>query len=83
MVATKLDAQYGKFIVSAWYLHSGQLPDGKKFALSHWSATRGADKPTLARQAGHRELCGGLSGAVGESFVKQFPHTSAPEPAGA
>jgi hypothetical protein len=82
-LANKLDASSGKFIVSAWDPSYGQLPAGKKFALSHWSATLGADKTTLASQAGHRELCGGLSGAVVESFVKQFPHTSAPEPAGA
>jgi hypothetical protein len=82
-LANKLDASSDKFIVSAWDSSYGQLPAGKKFALSHWSATMSADKTTVASQAGHRQLCGQLSGAVVESFVKQFPRTSAPEPGGA
>jgi len=82
-LANKLDASSDKFIVSAWDSSYGQLPAGKKFALSHWSATMGTDKTTVASQAGHRQLCGQLSGAVVESFVKQFPLTSAPEPGGA
>ena len=82
-LANKLDASLGKFIVSAWDSSYGQLPVGKKFALSHWSATIGADKTTVASQAGHRQLCGGLSGAVVKAFVQEFPRTSAPEPGGA
>ena len=82
-LANKLDASSGKFIVSEWDPSYGQLPAGKKFALSHWSATLASDKTAVASQAGHRQLCGQLSGAVVESFVKQFPRTSAPEPGGA
>jgi len=82
-LANKLDPSSGKFIVSAWDSSYGQLPVGKKFALSHWSATIGADKTTVASQAGHRQLCGGLSGAVVKAFVQEFPRTSAPEPGGA
>ena len=55
-------------------------PAGKKFALSHWSATLSADGTKVASQAGHRQLCGDLSGAVVKAFVQEFPLTSAPEP---
>ena len=82
-LANKLDASSDKFIVSEWDPSYGQLPAGKKFALSHWSATLASNKATVASQEGHRQLCGQLSGAVVESFVKQFPLTSAPEPGAA
>ena len=81
--ANKLDASKDKFIVSPWDPAYGAFPAGKKFALSHWSATLGADKASVASQAGHRELCGDLSGAVVKSFVDSHPRTSAPEPFGA
>src|SRR5665647_568868 len=81
--ANKTDWALGKFIVSAWDPTYGALPAGKKFALSHWSATLGADQTTVASQAGHRQLCGDLSGAVVKAFVQRFPRTSAPEPGGA
>jgi len=82
-VANKIDATADKFIVSAWDPSYGELPAGKKFALSHWSATLGADQSTVASQAGHRQLCGDLSGEVVKAFVEKFPRTSAPEPGGA
>ena len=81
--ANKLDASKDKFIVSPWDPAYGAFPAGKKFALSHWSATLGADKASVASQAGHRQLCGDLSGAVVKSFVESHPRTSAPEPFGA
>jgi hypothetical protein len=81
--ANKTDWALGKFIESAWDPTYGALPAGKKFALSHWSATLGADQTTVASQAGHRQLCGDLSGAVVKAFVQRFPRTSAPEPGGA
>ncbi len=82
-VTNKLDAASDKFIVSAWDPSYGELPAGKKFALSHWSATLAADKASVASQAGHRQLCGDLSGEAVKAFVEKFPHTSAPEPGGA
>ena len=82
-VTNKIDAASGKFIVSAWDPSYGPLPAGKKFALSHWSATLGPDKTAVASQAGHRQLCGDLSGEVVKAFVQKFPRTSAPEPGGA
>ena len=82
-VANKIDAASGKFIVSAWDPSYGELPAGKKFALSHWSATLGDDQTTVASQAGHRQLCGDLSGEVVKAFVQKYPRTSAPEPGAA
>jgi hypothetical protein len=82
-VANKTEWALDKFIVSAWDPSYGELPAGKKFALSHWSATLGADGTSVASQAGHRQLCGDLSGDVIKAFVQKFPRTSAPEPQGA
>jgi len=82
-VTNKIDAAADKFIVSAWDPSYGELPAGKKFALSHWSATLAADKASVASQEGHRQLCGDLSGEVVKEFVQKFPRTSAPEPGGA
>ena len=82
-VANKTEWAKDKFIVSAWDPSYGELPAGKKFALSHWSATLGADGTSEASQTGHRQLCGDLSGAVVKAFVKDYPRTSAPEPGAA
>lgn len=79
-VANQIDAASGKFIVSAWDPSYGELPADKKFALSHWSATFAADKTTVTSQAGNRQLCGDLSGAVVKAFIQQFPRTASPEP---
>jgi hypothetical protein len=82
-LANKIDSASQKFIVSAWDPSYGELPPGKKFALSHWSATVGTNQLAQANQAGHRQLCGDLSGAVVKAFIDQYPRTSAPEPNGA
>ena len=79
-VTNRTEWAANKFIVSAWDTSYGELPAGKKFALSHWSATLGADGRTVAKQEGNRQLCGDLSGAIVKSFVQKHPHTSAPEP---
>jgi hypothetical protein len=75
----KTDAATDKFIVTAWDPSYGALPAGKKFALSHWSATLG-DDGAVASQEGHRQLCGDLSGEVVKAFTEKYPRTSAPEP---
>lgn len=67
--ARAVAATRGKFIVSAWDDAYGAFPSGKHIALSHWGATKG-----------YRQLCGGISGAVVERFVKQFPAADSPEP---
>jgi len=82
-VANKIDASANKFIVSAWDPSYGPLPAGKKFALSHWSATLSAAQNSIASQAGHRQLCGKLSGEIVKAFVTKYPRTSAPEPGAA
>ena len=82
-VTNNLDAASGKFIVSAWDPSYGELPAGKKFALSHWSATFAADKTSVVSQAGKRQLCGDLSGEVVKAFVQKFPRTASPEPGAA
>lgn len=64
-----------KFIVSAWDEAYGKLPEGKRFALSHWSA----DPKDLKKQSGHRVLCGALSGEVVQKFITDNPLTEAPE----
>jgi hypothetical protein len=74
--ANSSDAASQKFIVSAWDPAYGTFPAGKHFALSHWAA----DPQDLSKQAGHRQLCGDVSGDVVQKFITQFPHTMAPEP---
>ena len=61
-----------KFIVSAWDQTRGAFPAGKHIAISHWGA-----------KAGHRQLCGQVSGDVIKSFVQTYPYTDSPEPTAA
>jgi hypothetical protein len=81
-LGNKIAASQGKFIVAPWNEAYGQFPSGKRFALSHWSATTDSAGKVTA-QAGHRQLCGDLSGEAVKNFVTQFPKTDAPEPLGA
>ena len=81
-VANKIESAKDKFIVSAWDPAYGELPAGKKFALSHWSAKPGTEQTAEVNQEGNRQLCGDLSGAVVKTFIDQHPRTSAPEPNG-
>lgn len=81
-IANTIDAASQKFIVSAWDTSYGELPAGKKFALSHWSAKAGTEQTAEANQVGNRQLCGDLSGAVVKAFIEKHPRTSAPEPNG-
>ena len=74
--ARATDAARDKFIVSAWDPSYGAFPAGKHFALSHWAA----GPQDLTKQAGHRQLCGDVSGDVVQKFITQFPHTLSPEP---
>ena len=81
-LGNKLTPSQAKFIVAPWNEAYGQFPSGKKFALTHWSATTDATGKVTA-QAGHRQLCGDLSGEAVKNFVTQFPKTDSPEPLGA
>ena len=60
-LGNKIAPSQGKFIVAPWNDAYGQFPSGKKFALTHWSATTDSTGKVTA-QAGHRQLCGDLSG---------------------
>jgi len=81
-VANKLGPSQAKLIVAPLPEAYGTLPEGKKFALSHWSAVSDPTTGAVSSQAGHRMLCGQLSGEAVQSFVTQFPRTDAPEPRG-
>ena len=81
-LGNKVAPSQGKFIVAPWNESYGQFPSGKKYALSHWSATTTASGQVTA-QSGHRQLCGDLSGEAVMAFVTQFPKSDAPEPFGA
>lgn len=63
------DSTRGKFIVTSWDDAYGDFPEGKHVALSHWGAKQG-----------YRQLCGGISGAVVEQFITEYPATDTPEP---
>jgi Protein of unknown function (DUF3105) len=71
------DADRRKFIVSAWDDSYGSLPGGKHIALAHWSAQ---GEGVGSAGAGHRQLCGQVSGEVIDQFMTQFPFSDAPEP---
>ena len=73
----------GKFIIAPWDPSYGAFPEGKKYALSHWSADVDVQTRKVSNTRGNRQLCGGLSSAVVEDFVKQHPWSSAPEPGAA
>jgi hypothetical protein len=81
-LGNKVAPSQGKFIVAPWNESYGQFPSGKKYAISHWSATTSPSGQVTA-QSGHRQLCGDLSGEAVMAFVTQFPKTDAPEPNGA
>jgi hypothetical protein len=85
-LATKVNAMKesaNKFLVVPWDTTRGAFPAGKKYALSHWSADVDPSTGQVSKQMGHRQLCAGLSTQVVETFVKQHPWSSAPEPGAA
>ncbi|HET7399716.1 MAG TPA: DUF3105 domain-containing protein [Intrasporangium sp.] len=67
-----------KFLITPWDTSRGAFPAGKKYALSHWFA-KADSSGKVTEQAGKRQLCGGLSTEVVESFVKANPWSAAPE----
>ncbi len=82
-LANKLTPSQAKFIVAPLPEAYGTLPAGKSFALSHWSATTDPTSGAVKAQAGHRMICGQLSGEAVQSFVTSYPRTDSPEPQGA
>jgi hypothetical protein len=85
-LATKVNAMKesaNKFLIVPWNPAYGSFPAGKKYALSHWSADVDQSTGKVGQQMGHRQLCGGLNTSVVETFVKNHPWSSAPEPGAA
>ncbi|TQJ51711.1 DUF3105 domain-containing protein [Phycicoccus sp. SLBN-51] len=70
--ANKQSQSRDKFLVVEWDNSRGAFPKGKPFALAHW-----------AKDAGHRQLCGDLSGAVIVDFIKKYPASDTQEPGAA
>ena len=70
--ANKEPEASGKFKVVEWDPSRGAFPADKPYALSHW-----------AKDAGHRQLCGDLSGQVVVDFVKKYPKDDTQEPGAA
>ena len=70
--ANKVTEASGKFKVVEWDASRGAFPADKPYALSHW-----------AKDAGHRQLCGDLSGQVIIDFVKKYPKDDTQEPGAA
>lgn len=68
--ANKKAESQDKFLVVAWDSARGALP--KPFALAHWS-----------KDAGHRQLCGDISGAVIVDFIEKHPASDTQEPGAA
>jgi hypothetical protein len=62
----------GKFIVSAWDNAYGTFPSGKHIGMSHWG---GKDS--------YVQLCGKVSGAAVQNFIKKYPSSDSPEPTAA
>ncbi|GAA2739400.1 hypothetical protein GCM10009867_35310 [Pedococcus aerophilus] len=65
----KLPESTGKFKVVEWDASRGAFPAGKPYALVHW-----------AKDAGHRQMCGDLSGQAVVDFVKKYPASDTQEP---
>jgi Protein of unknown function (DUF3105) len=70
--ANRLPESSGKFKVVEWDASRGALPADKPYALAHW-----------AKDAGHRQLCGDLSGQVVIDFVEKYPKEDTQEPGAA
>ena len=70
--ANKLPEASGKFKAVEWDPSRGAFPQGKPYVLSHW-----------AKEAGHRQQCGDLSGQVVVDFVKKYQKDDTQEPGAA
>jgi hypothetical protein len=68
--ANKKAESQDKFLVVEWDSSRGTME--KPFALAHWS-----------KDAGHRQYCGDLSGAVIVDFIEKHPASDTQEPGAA
>lgn len=72
-LSQKLGGPTDKVIVAPWTsADGGSFPDGKRLAFTHWTGPED--------QKGVTQYCGAPSGAVLDTFLKQYPATNAPEP---
>jgi hypothetical protein len=73
-IALKFNAETDKFMAAPWHTSDGgSFPSGKHVAMTHWTG------PT--NQKGITQYCAAPSGAVLGTFMKDYPASSAPEPA--
>lgn len=70
--ANKKAESADKFLVVEWDTSRGAFPADKPYALVHWS-----------KDAGHRQMCGDLSGAVIVDFIEKHPASDTQEPGAA
>jgi hypothetical protein len=73
-IADKFDPETDKFMAAPWNTSDGgSFPSGKHIAFTHWT---GPDK-----QKGETQYCKAPSGGALGTFMKNYPASSAPEPA--
>jgi hypothetical protein len=72
-IAAKFEDGSDKFMSAPWTSSDGgSFPEGKHIALTHWTGPED--------QQGITQYCEGVSGAVLEKFMDEYPASSAPEP---
>jgi hypothetical protein len=72
-IARKFDPETDKFMAAPWSKDDGgSFPSGKHVVLAHWTGPE--------EQKGATQYCAAASGAVVESFMSDYPASSAPEP---
>ena len=72
-IAEKFNAESDKFMAAPWNTDDGgSFPGGMHVALTHWTGPE--------KQKGITEYCKAPSGAVVQTFVKDYPANNAPEP---
>jgi Protein of unknown function (DUF3105) len=73
-IGAKFNPETDKFMAAPWNASDGgSFPSGKHVALTHWTGPN--------KQKGATQYCAAPSGAVVDAFMKEFPASSAPEPA--
>jgi cytoskeletal protein RodZ len=69
----------GKFIAAPYHADDGKAwPAGKNIAFTHWDGGGGDE----AKQKGHLQYCGSVSGEALADFMKKYPALDSPEPNG-
>jgi hypothetical protein len=73
-IAAKFNPETDKFMAAPWHSSDGgSFPSGKHVAFTHWTGPND--------QKGETQYCKAPSGAELSSFMKDYPASSAPEPA--